>query len=446
MQASGVAATTIATSSSSSSSRGTSHMPHEDVIQAGASSEITVTADRVFSATPQLSGEAIVDFVQSLCDVSWEEIQSSGMSDNPRLFSLQKVVEISYYNMGRIRMEWSRLWAILGEHFYHVCCHPNPAVSAFGLDSLRQLASKFFEKEELLHFTFQKDFLKPFEYTMRRNADTGAKEMVLQCLDQMVQTRAERIRSGWTTILSVFGVAASATERIALFAFELVRRVQQQHMHAILVNGSFADLCVCLAQFGKVTNQRVSLPATELLKSIVPASMQAAHAADTPAKSLWLPMLFSLYDILMTGDDLEVRRVALDALFSILVEQGGTFSMTFWDQVCNDVLFPIFNVLRNRSDVTRFSTQEDMSVWLSTTMIQALRQLVALWTHFFHTLKPRLPGLLELLCACICQENDTLARIGTSCLQELIIHNMAQMDDTCWQQAVSYTHLRAHET
>ena len=260
--------------------------------------------------------------------------------------------------------------------------------------------------------------------------------MVLQCLDQMVQTRAERIRSGWTTILSVFGVAASATERIALFAFELVRRVQQQHMHAILVNGSFADLCVCLAQFGKVTNQRVSLPATELLKSIVPASMQAAHAADTPAKSLWLPMLFSLYDILMTGDDLEVRRVALDALFSILVEQGGTFSMTFWDQVCNDVLFPIFNVLRNRSDVTRFSTQEDMSVWLSTTMIQALRQLVALWTHFFHTLKPRLPGLLELLCACICQENDTLARIGTSCLQELIIHNMAQMDDTCWQQVV----------
>ena len=94
-------------------------------MQAGASSEITVSADRVFSATPQLSGEAIVDFVQSLCDVSWEEIQSSGMSENPRLFSLQKVVEISYYNMGRIRMEWSRLWTILGEHFNHVCCHPN---------------------------------------------------------------------------------------------------------------------------------------------------------------------------------------------------------------------------------------------------------------------------------------------------------------------------------
>jgi brefeldin A-inhibited guanine nucleotide-exchange protein len=52
--------------------------------------------------------------------VSWEEIQSSGLSQHPRLFSLQKLVEISYYNMGRIRLEWSNLWDILGEHFNQV--------------------------------------------------------------------------------------------------------------------------------------------------------------------------------------------------------------------------------------------------------------------------------------------------------------------------------------
>ena len=63
---------------------------------------------------------AIVDFVQALCDVSWEEIQSSGLSQHPRLFSLQKLVEISYYNMTRIRLEWSNLWDILGEHFNQV--------------------------------------------------------------------------------------------------------------------------------------------------------------------------------------------------------------------------------------------------------------------------------------------------------------------------------------
>ena len=42
------------------------------------------------------------------------------MSQHPRLFSLQKLVEISYYNMNRIRLEWSNLWDILGEHFNQV--------------------------------------------------------------------------------------------------------------------------------------------------------------------------------------------------------------------------------------------------------------------------------------------------------------------------------------
>jgi len=38
-----------------------------------------------------------------------------------RMFSLQKIVEISYYNMGRIRLQWSRIWQVIGEHFNKVC-------------------------------------------------------------------------------------------------------------------------------------------------------------------------------------------------------------------------------------------------------------------------------------------------------------------------------------
>ena len=38
------------------------------------------------------------------------------------MFSLQKIVEISYYNMGRIRLQWSRIWEVLGTypHFVHL--------------------------------------------------------------------------------------------------------------------------------------------------------------------------------------------------------------------------------------------------------------------------------------------------------------------------------------
>ena len=80
--------------------------------------------------------------------------------------------------MNRIRLEWSNLWDILGEHFNQVCCHNNPHVGFFALDALRQLAMRFLEKEELAHFQFQKDFLKPFEYTMVHNDNPDIRDMV----------------------------------------------------------------------------------------------------------------------------------------------------------------------------------------------------------------------------------------------------------------------------
>ncbi|PWZ00412.1 putative SEC7-component of non-clathrin vesicle coat [Testicularia cyperi] len=437
-------------------------MPNEDVVQAGASTEVTVASDMVFSSSASLSGTAIVDFVQALSDVSWEEIQSSGLTENPRLFSLQKLVEISYYNMGRIRMEWSNIWAILGEHFNMVCCHPNPNVSAFGLDSLRQLAMRFLEKEELPHFKFQKDFLKPFEITMQRNKDPEAKEMVLRCLEQMIQSRADNIRSGWRTMFGVFGAASVApSERVSAYAFDLVRQLNAKHFGAVIVNGSFADLCICATHFAKANKQRLSLQATELLRGLVPAMLDAKECpieeggdpgpaaltpmSDDPMVRFWFPVLFAFYDIIMTGDDLEVRRVALDSLFSILKQYGRSFRPDFWDTVCQEILFPIFAVLRSRQDVTRFSTQEDMSVWLSTTLIQALRNLVDLWTFYFETLERLLPGLLDLLCACICQENDTLARIGTSCLQQLLEKNVRKLSLERWTQ-VADTFLQLFRT
>lgn len=76
---------------------------------------------------------AIVDFVQALSDVSWEEIQASGLAEQPRVFCLQKLVEISYYNMTRIRLEWSAIWLILGEHFNQVRrCGTQPGPPQFG--------------------------------------------------------------------------------------------------------------------------------------------------------------------------------------------------------------------------------------------------------------------------------------------------------------------------
>jgi len=179
-----------------------------DVAQESRSTDMIKSVDRIFTNTANLSGEAIVYFVRALSEVSWQEIQSSGQSESPRTYSLQKLVEISYYNMTRVRFEWTSIWQVLGDHFNQVGCHANTAVVFFALDSLRQLSMRFMELEELPGFKFQKDFLKPFEHVMANSSLVTVKDMVLRCLIQMIQARGQNIRSGWKTMFGVFTVAA----------------------------------------------------------------------------------------------------------------------------------------------------------------------------------------------------------------------------------------------
>lgn len=100
----------------------------------------------------------------------------------------------------------------------------------------------------------------------------------------------------------------------------------------------------------------------------------------------------------------EVSVRALDTFFNTLKTRGQEFPPDFWDLICKELIFPIFAVLKSApQDMSRFNTQEDMSVWISTTMIQALRDVIALWTYHFAILERFLDGLLDLLRTFICQ-------------------------------------------
>lgn len=81
------------------------------------SQSVVVAVDRIFTGSTRLDGDAIVDFVTALVSVSQDELANLSQ---PRMYSLQKIVEIAYYNMGRIRLQWSRIWSVLGDYFNKV--------------------------------------------------------------------------------------------------------------------------------------------------------------------------------------------------------------------------------------------------------------------------------------------------------------------------------------
>lgn len=100
-------------------------------------------------------------------------------------------------------------------------------------------------------------------------------------------------------------------------------------------------------------------------------------------------------------------------------------------------MYPIFVVLQSKSEMSKVPNHEELSVWLSTTMIQALRHMITLFTHYFDALQSMLDRFLGLLTLCICQENDTIARIGSNCLQQLILQNVTKFSDDHWDKIVS---------
>jgi brefeldin A-inhibited guanine nucleotide-exchange protein len=114
-------------------------------------------------------------------------------------------------------------------------------------------------------------------------------------------------------------------ERVANQAFDIVKQLYRTHFSLIVVYGSFADLAVCITDFCKISKyQKISLHAIEMLRGLIPQMLQSPECpiteAGPPPKAegdttvddtmtrYWFPVLFGFYDIIMNGEDLEVRK------------------------------------------------------------------------------------------------------------------------------------------
>ncbi|GAA0168592.1 guanyl-nucleotide exchange factor [Lithospermum erythrorhizon] len=178
-------------------------------------------AERVFVNSVKLPSESVVEFFTALCNTSAQELRQLP----PRVFSLQKLVEISYYNMARIRMVWARIWSVLSCHFITAGSHPDEKVAMYAIDSLRQLAMKYLERAELANFTFQNDILKPFVVLMRNGRSESLRSLIVDCIVQMIKSKVASIKSGWKSVFMIFTAAADdELEPIVESAFENVEQ------------------------------------------------------------------------------------------------------------------------------------------------------------------------------------------------------------------------------
>jgi brefeldin A-inhibited guanine nucleotide-exchange protein len=106
--------------------------------------------------------------------------------------------------MDRIRLVWSSIWLVLSDFFVTIGCSENLSIAIFAMDSLRQLAMKFLEREELANYNFQNEFMKPFVVVMRKSRAVEIRELIIRCVSQMVLARVNHVKSGWKSMFMVW--------------------------------------------------------------------------------------------------------------------------------------------------------------------------------------------------------------------------------------------------
>ncbi|KAI8612736.1 hypothetical protein BC830DRAFT_1135388 [Chytriomyces sp. MP71] len=417
------------------------------------SMETVVGVDRIFSSTTSLSGPAIIQFFKAVCQVSLEEIgidpvsvtRIAAMQGNspttetplptpqsfaggkpvgsagaivtiksdspPRMYLLQKIVEIAHYNMHRIRYEWSQIWRILQPYFIVVGCHPSNRVSSLAVDALRQMAMKFLEREELGHFSTQNEFLKSFERIMKLTTDDSIRHMILGSLGQMIAARAGSIRSGWKSIFVVLSrptlmtSVATDFDELLLESFQLVQTIFKEYFSIVAHAGGLLEFINCVADYALIdpirqTHDEIVLSSIQLLQLSANQMIQMADdelehmkhkvvgkdtvtmgAPSSPFKLTlqtsqltfskinsqpqilssgliseehffmkWFPIFSAFSRITMGSHNLSVRTKSIEALFEVLNQCIHLFDLKCVRSVYRSAILPIFDDLKEHFD------------------------------------------------------------------------------------------------
>ena len=243
--------------------------------------------DAIYNRSSALSTAAVKDFMFQLCRVSRMEISGYGghvgskandvdltavhyrqhhtlltssegrvesRNNQPDIYSLQKLVEVTHYNMDlRPRLVFSDIWSMVSGHLTSTALHSNAAVAIYAVDSFRQLSIQFLKREELGVFEFQRNFLKPYEVVMTQCKNESVKEFLLKAVEQIILlfgSQEEQVygtpspkgthgslRSGWRPLMTVIGLSSNDTSsNIANLGFKMLTSQLQQSLSIKMIS------------------------------------------------------------------------------------------------------------------------------------------------------------------------------------------------------------------
>lgn len=260
--------------------------------------------DQLFEASESFPSTAIVPFVHALCKVSNNEFGQRP----PRTFCLQKIVEVTSFNMERARFVWTQIWKPISHHLIEAGCFPEEGIARSALDSLRQLSGKFLSREELQSYHYQRDFLKPFHSILRKSKSKSIRLHALRCLNHTVHLYHEKMKSGWEAVFSMLESAATIAE-VNRLALTVLIDIFEQNLHEIIDEHLMEPAMKAVEKF-IIIGRSITRSAVYVIVGIF-EKMMSLHLDDGNDSSYdpqidFKPVLYSLVKILEKEENVPI--------------------------------------------------------------------------------------------------------------------------------------------
>ncbi|OMJ92856.1 hypothetical protein SteCoe_4306 [Stentor coeruleus] len=368
--------------------------------------------DYIFNMSFGLDDDTIIEFVTRLIEISREEL----WGQHPRTFCLQALVNVADVNMNRMRYVWSRVWKTLRDHFSQAGLHKSQFIASFAIDSLKQLAIKFLQKEELENFHFQKGFLQPFEVIMKNSQNVSVKELVVACMSTFVFTVGHNIKSGWGTIIEVLLISSKETSTCIIEqAFNAIQRICEKHLHNVL---EYSDsICSCLSSFVEGSFEQISIKSLEVMAKV------CIDFIKVPG-NYWKILLSGIGKV--TKDSRAyVRNAGTTLLFSTL--SLGNFDENQLKTAYSEIFLEIFE---------GFKADSYEKEWINLTCSQSLTGMSNLIGQKFDILYPIIPNFFSLLLSGVFTLNEHLAKTILHIFKQFVIGNCLSFNDFLWEETV----------
>ena len=368
-----------------------------------AENENLVMAEQLFALTVSLDRESILDFVQSMSRVSESEIHEP----QPRFFTLIKFSDVSYWNMDRPMFIWKDIWSVIGNYLIRQGRNPDDSVAAASVDIIRQLSRKFLSKEEIKEYHFQLHFLQPFIDIYDGQESVKIKNLVLFCINQIIDELAPVLHSGWDAIFQIMTFTSLDESSLRKKGFKMVDRIVTDFMRFALPFK--VHIMSVLASFVSCVDD-VSLSCAAAVRYSLIAGLIGPDEIGS-----WQCLLMTIGKCCQHPDD-SVKRCSEEILLSVLTEHGCVkkdFPVGVWQFFFDTIIVKLFTPTRKNCSDDYYKDRI------------ALFKLLHdhLFFQYEDVFEGYFAGIFNNMCSCLKSESKDLAYVALRYMQKYLTTN-----------------------